>query len=154
MKPGDYAGVFSVDHALHRLVPFTRDTTALSAGFELALTRPRPSTARCRGAGERAPQPARNFADGRRRRPQRTGRGQPGQPRGFHEPPASATAAADQLFAAELQSIDDFDRYASKEIQATAVSDSLRGLVQLLAPLPGTKNRRPLFRGAAGHQLW
>ncbi len=29
--------------------------------------------------------------------------------------------------------------YASKEIQATAVSDSLRGLVQLLAPLPGRK---------------
>src|SRR4029078_13594177 len=35
--------------------------------------------------------------------------------------------------------IDDSARYASKEIQATAVSDSLRGLVQLLAPLPGRK---------------
>ena len=140
MKPGDYAGVFSVDHSLHRLVPFTRDTTALSAGFELALTRPRPSTARVQGAQASAllsrpeTSPTAGAED-----PNAPAAANPANPVDSTQPPASATAASDQLFAAELQSIDDFDRYASKEIQATAVSDSLRGLVQLLAPLPGRK---------------
>ena len=140
MKPGDYAGVFSVDHSLHRLVPFTRDTTALSAGFELALTRPRPSTARVQGAQANAllnrpeTSPTAGAED-----PNVPAPPNPADPTDTSQPPASATAATDQLFAAELQAIDDFDRYASKEIQATAVSDSLRGLVQLLAPLPGRK---------------
>jgi VWFA-related protein len=140
MKPGDYAGVFSVDHALHRLVPFTSNTTALSAGFELALTRPRPSNARVQGAQASAllsrpeTSPTAGAED-----PNAPAAANPANPVDATQPPASATAASDQLFAAELQSIDDFDRYASKEMQATAVSDSLRGLVQLLAPLPGRK---------------
>jgi VWFA-related protein len=140
MRPGDYAGVFVVDHSLHRLVQFTRDTTALSAGFELALTRPRPSTARVQGAQASAllsrpeTSPTAGAED-----PNAPAAANPANPVDSTQPPASATAAADQQFAAELQSIDDFDRYASKEIQATSVSDSLRGLVQLLAPLPGRK---------------
>lgn len=140
MKPGDYAGVFSVDHSLHRLVPFTSNTEALSAGFELALTRPRPSTARVQGAqasallGRPETAPTASAED-----PNSPAAANPPSSADPSQPPASASAAADAQFAAELQSIDDFDRYASKEIQATAVSDSLRGLVQLLAPLPGRK---------------
>ena len=139
MKPGDYAGVFSVDHSLHRLVPFTRDTTRSAPGSSWRSRARGPPPPACR-----ARRRTRSSAGRRPRRRQAPriptpGAGQPGQYRGLHATAASATAASDQLFAAELQSIDDFDRYASKEIQATAVSDSLRGLVQLLAPLPGRK---------------
>jgi VWFA-related protein len=139
MKPGDYAGVFSVDHSLHRLVPFTSNTGALSAGFELALTRPRPSTARPEGALTNAlvTRPETSPTAGAE------SAGNPAAanpaPTGANGQPASASAASDQIIAAYLQELDEFDRYASKEIQATAVSDSLRGLVQLLAPLPGRK---------------
>jgi VWFA-related protein len=140
MKSGDYAGVFSIDHSLHRIVPFTNNTTALSAGFELALTRPRPSGSRVQGAQAAAllsrpeTSPTASAEDGNL-----PAAANPANPVDPSQPPASATDAADAQFAAELQSIDDFDRYASKEIQATAASDSLRGLVQLLAPLPGRK---------------
>lgn len=140
MKAGDYAGVFSIDHSLHRIVPFTSNTTALSAGFEIALTRPRPSTARVQGAQASAllsrPETAPTASAEDPNSPAAVNPPASADP---SQPPASATAAADAQFAAELQSIDDFDRYASKEIQATAASDSLRGLVQLLAPLPGRK---------------
>jgi VWFA-related protein len=140
MKAGDFAGVFSIDQSLHRIVPFTSNTTALSAGFELVLTRPRPSTARVQGALANAllsrPEtaPTASAED-----PGTPAAANPANAADPSQPPASASAAADAQFAAELQSIDDFDRYANKEIQATAASDSLRGLVQLLAPLPGRK---------------
>ena len=139
MKPGDYAGVFSIDRALHRLVPFTRDTTALSAGFGLALTRPRPSTARQQGAQASAllsrPETSPTASAENAGNSVSTN----GAPTGPNGEPASATAASDQIIAGFLQEIDDFDRYADKETQASAASDSLRGLVQMLAPLPGRK---------------
>jgi VWFA-related protein len=89
--------------------------------------------------GERAAQPPETSPTAGAEDPNAPAAANPPASADPSQPPASATAAADALFAAELQSIDDFDRVASKEIQATAVSDSLRGLVQLLAPLPGRK---------------
>ena len=65
MQPGDYVGVFVIDHSLQQLVPFTRNTRALSAGFELALKHPRPtSLARWRRPGECAGGTARSVAHG------------------------------------------------------------------------------------------
>ncbi len=143
MKPGDYAGVFSIDRSLHRIVPFTRDTVALSGGFQRALERPRPGSARPQGAMANQlltrpeTSPTAGAADGGV--PAGAGGGATSPTPGQSDGGASASAAADALFAAELQSIDDFDRYADKETQASAASDSLRGLVQMLAPLPGRK---------------
>ena len=137
MKPGDYAGVFSIDRALHRLVPFTRDTAALSAGFQRALERPRQASGRQPGV----------LANAFVTRPEvspTAGADTSNVPSSAQSTPspggqAAGSSNANADFAAFLQEIDDFDRYADKETQASSASDALRGLVQMLAPIPGRK---------------
>ena len=72
------------------------------------------------------------------------------RPRRADRRPGIANANAD--FAAFLQEYDDFDRYADKETQASRASDSLRGLVQMLAPIPGRKTVVLVFRRPVRHQ--
>ena len=136
MQPGDYVGVFVIDHSLQQLVPFTRNTRALSAGFELALKHPRPASSRASGA----------LANALVARPEASptaGADDPGSPAsaGSVSPGGqdAGSGNADAAFAAMLASIDAGDRYINKEMQANAGADSLRGLVRALAPLAGRK---------------
>jgi VWFA-related protein len=50
MEPNDYAAVFVIDQALRRLVPYTRDTRLLKAGFDNAVIRPSRTSTRPDGA--------------------------------------------------------------------------------------------------------
>ena len=136
MQPGDYVGVFLIDHSLQQLVPFTRNTRALSAGFELALKHPRPTASRAGGA----------LANALVARPEASptaGADDPGSPAsaGSVSPGGqdAGSGNADAAFAAMLARIDEADKYVNKEMQANAGSDSLRDLVRALAPLAGRK---------------
>ena len=137
MKPGDYAGVFSIDRSLHRLAPFTHDTAALSAAFQLALERPRQASARAGDSLTSAlvSRPEVSPTAGAESSSVPASAVSAPAPGG----PAAGSANGNAALAAFLQSVDDFDRYVDKETEATATSDSLRGLVQMLAPLSGRK---------------
>jgi VWFA-related protein len=135
MKPGDYAGVFAIDQSLRRIVPFTNNTVALNAGFQAALEHPKPGTSRMTRAlvNALAPQPETSPTAGAEES------GTPTTP----TPPATGADAgsgnADAAFAAMLAALDAGQHYIDKELQANAGTDSLRGLVRLLAPLEGRK---------------
>ena len=135
MKPGDYAGVFAIDHSLRRIVPFTNNTVALNAGFQAALEHPKPGTSRMTGAlvNALAPQPETSPTAGAE---------ESGTPTSATAPATGADAGsgnADAAFAAMLSALDAGQHYIDKELQANAGTDSLRGLVRLLAPLEGRK---------------
>jgi VWFA-related protein len=137
MKPGDYAGVFAIDHSLRRIVPFTNNTAALNEGFTLALEHPKPGTSRMAGAmvNALAPRPETSPTAGA----EESGTPTTSTP----APPATGadagTGNADAAFAAMLAALDAGQHYIDKEVQANAGTDSLRGLVRLLAPLAGRK---------------
>ncbi len=136
MKPGDYAGVFEIDHSLRRIVPFTNNTVALNAGFQEALEHPKPGTSRMTGAlvNALAPRPETSPTAGAE---------ESGTPTTSATAPATGADAgsgsADAAFAAMLAALDAGQHYIDKEVQANAGTDSLRGLVRLLAPLAGRK---------------
>jgi VWFA-related protein len=132
MQPGDYAAVFAIDHSLKRLVPFTNDIAALDRAFALALERPRPGSSRQGGA----------LANAMVARPENSptaGAADGGVPASTVAGPDPNAHNGDAQLAALLQSIDDFDRYADKEIQSQAGSDSLRSLVEQMGVLYGRK---------------
>ena len=136
MQPGDYVGVFSIDHSLQQLVPFTRNTRALNAGFELALERPRPGSSRTKTALSSAlvAQPEASPT---------AGADNPGSPADGGSISSGGQDAgsgnADAAFAAMLAQIDAADAFIDKQMQADAASDGLRALVRSLAPLAGRK---------------
>ena len=135
MKPGDYAGVFAIDHSLRRIVPFTNNTAALNEGFHLALEHPKPGTSPMTGAlvNALAPRPETSPTAGAE---------ESGTPTAPSTPATGADAGsgnADAAFAAMLAQLDAGQNYIDKEVQANAGTDSLLGLVRLLAPLAGRK---------------
>jgi VWFA-related protein len=132
MQPGDYAAVFSIDHSLQRLVPFTNDTASLDRAFAMALERPRPGSSRQNGS----------LVNGLASRPENS----PTLAAEDGGVPASAVPAADPNardgtadLAAMLERMDAFDAYVDQEQQAWAGVDALRGLVEEMGLLYGRK---------------
>ncbi len=132
MQPGDYAAVFSIDHSLQRLVPFTDDTIALDRAFKMALERPRPVAGRQNGALTNAlvarddNSPTLAAEDG-------------GVPASAVPPPDPNAHDDTVQMAAMLQRMDDVERYVNSEQQALAGADALRGLVEQMGLLYGRK---------------
>lgn len=131
MNANDYVAVFVVDHALRRIVPYTRDTGMLKEAFDYAVTRPNPAAPRLQSAQVDAlvkqrdlpNTPGAEFAAGANTLPTNVtdGRG-----------PAETIAAM-------LDTQMKWEAYMNRQQQGTAVSNALLGLVEQLGGMPGRK---------------
>ena len=140
MAPNDYAGVFVIDQALRRLVPYTRDTRLLKAAFDLAVTRPsgtapRPDGALVNGLVRQSDLPSTPGAE--------FGAGATTvattPPSLDGDAGATQSRGPEAALAAMLERQMKWETYMNRQQQGFAVSSALLGLVEQLSGMPGRK---------------
>jgi VWFA-related protein len=131
MTADDYVGVYAIDQALRRLVPYTRDSRSLKQAFDILVNRPARPPTQARGALTDSLVNQRDLPS--------TASAEYAAGANTLNQAAGEARGPEQAMAAMLERQLAWDQFMNRQQQGIAVSNALIGLIEELSGMPGRK---------------